>query len=248
MKGFVDLHCHWIAGIDDGARTVDASLAMLRGLKRAGFDTVMATPHMRPGMFDNDRAALVAAYDAMKPHLEGNGDLPTVHLASEHFFDDIVFSRLVSGEGLPYPDLGTLAKRRARRGVLVELAPQAFPHRLHARFFDLAKVGLRPVLAHPERYQPVWKDDRCLDALLDAGAVLLLDVCALAGKYGRSAQNAAEKLLDDEAYEAACSDAHRPEDAEIVEESIERLEQRVGTDEADRLLRRAPAAILGLAG
>lgn len=246
VRGFVDLHCHWIAGIDDGARTADASLAMLRGLKRAGFDTVMATPHMRPGMFDNDRQALGAAFEAMRPHLAGEADLPEVHLASEHFFDDVVFTRLVHGEGLPYPDLGDLAARRARRGILIELPPQAFPQRLQTRLFDLGRAGLRPVLAHPERYQPVWKDDRCLDPLLDAGALLLLDVCALVGKYGRASQKAAESLLDDEAYEAACSDAHRPEDTEIVAQAIEVLEERVGADETDRLLRRAPRALLGL--
>jgi protein-tyrosine phosphatase len=243
VRGFVDLHCHWIAGIDDGARTVEASLAMLRGLKRAGFDTVMATPHMRPGMFENDRPALQAAFDAMTPHLAGVADLPAVHLASEHWFDEVVFGRLVAGEGLPYPALGSATHKR---GVLVELPPNAFPLRIDRRFFDLSRAGLRPVLAHPERYQPVWKDDRCLDPLLDAGACLLLDVCALIGKYGRASQKAAEKLLDDEAYEAACSDAHRPEDAELVEEAIAVLTKRVGPAETERLLGAGPRGILGL--
>ena len=245
VRGFVDLHCHWIAGIDDGAKTVDASLAMLRGLKRAGFDTVMATPHMRPGMFDNDRAALQAAFEKMGPHLHGDAELPAVHLASEHFFDEIVFQRLVQGEGLPYPDVGPIRTAK-RRGVLVELPTQTFPARLDRRFFDLAKAGLRPVLAHPERYQPVWKDDRCLDPLLDAGACLLLDVCALVGKYGRASQKAAEKLLEDEAYEAACSDAHRPEDADVVMEAIAALTKRVGAAEAERLLGAGPRGILGI--
>ncbi len=246
MRGFVDLHCHWIAGIDDGARTVEASLAMLRGLKRAGFDMVVATPHMRPGMFENDRAALQASFDAMTPHLAGQQDLPVVHLASEHFFDEIVFARLVRGEGLPYPDVASSCTPARKRGVLVELPPQAFPAKIERRFFDLAKAGLRPVLAHPERYQPVWKDDACLEPLLDAGACLLLDVCALVGKYGRAAKKAAEKLLDGEAYEAACSDAHRPEDADVTAEAIAVLERRVGAEEADRLLRAGPRGILGI--
>jgi len=249
VRGFVDLHCHWIAGIDDGARTVEASLAMLTGLRRAGLDTVLATPHMRPGMFDHDRAALEAAFAAMQPHLAQAGAqapaLPTVHLASEHWFDDVVFARLTSGAGLPYPWLGAPGTAR-KRGVLVELPPQGFPHRLQARFFDLGRAGLRPVLAHPERYQPVWKDDSCLDPLLDAGACLLLDVCALVGKYGRASQKAAEKLLDDEAYEAACSDAHRPDDTEVVADAIDALERRVGRAETERLLREAPRALLGL--
>lgn len=217
---------------------------MLRGLKRAGFDTVMATPHMRPGMFENDRAALQAAFETMRPHVIGETDLPAVHLASEHFFDEIVFQRLVRGEGLPYPDLTKAAPRK--RGVLVELPTQIFPARLERRFFDLGRAGLRPVLAHPERYQPVWKDDTCLDPLLDAGACLLLDVCALVGKYGRAPQKAAEKLLDEEAYEAACSDAHRPEDTDFVMEAIAALEKRVGTAETERLLGAGPRGILGL--
>lgn len=246
MRGFVDLHCHWIAGIDDGARNVAAGIAMLQGLRRAGFDTVMATPHMRPGMFENDRVALQKAFEAMTPYLAGQPDLPKVFLSSEHWFDEVVFTRLVQGEGLPYPDLGAPGSATRKRGVLVELPPQQFPAKIERRFFDLGRAGLRPVLAHPERYQPVWKDDRCLDPLLDAGACLLLDVCALVGKYGRAAQKAAEKLLDDEAYEAACSDAHRPEDADVTEQAIAVLERMVGVKEAERLLGAGPRGILGM--
>ena len=244
VRGFVDLHSHWIAGIDDGVRTPDAGLELLRGLHRAGFDTVIATPHMRPGMFENDKSALERAFAAMCPHIVDVDGVPDVHLASEHFLDDVVFARLIRGTGLPYPDLAET--RRSRRGVLVELHPNAFPAHLQHRLFDLARAGLRPVIAHPERYQPVWKDDACLDPLLDAGACLLLDVCALVGKYGRAAQRAAEKLLDEEAYEAACSDAHRPEDADVTAEAIAVLEARVGAAETTRLLRDGPRAILGL--
>jgi protein-tyrosine phosphatase len=237
VRGFVDLHCHWIARIDDGARTDEESLAMLRGLHQAGFDTVVATPHMRPGMFDNDRVMLEQAFAAMKPALGAGGKLPAVHLASEHFFDDVVFARVVKGQALPYP---------GGRAVLVELGRGALPMMLAHRFFDVKRAGLVPVLAHPERYEPVQKDDRCLDPLLDAGANLLLDVCSLVGKYGRSAQRAAEKLLTEDAYEAACSDAHRPSDVDAVVRAIERLEKSVGVAEAERLLSAGPRGILGV--
>jgi len=237
VRGFVDLHCHWVAAIDDGAKTPDEGLAMLRALRAAGFDEVVATPHMRPGMFDNDRPGLERAFAAMQPILSGvSGEVPTVHLASEHFFDDVVFGRIVRGEALPYP---------GGKAVLVELGQGAFPARLQHRFFDVKRAGLTPVLAHPERYEPVWKDDACLDPLLDAGAHLLLDVCALVGKYGRAPQRAAEKLLEDDAYEAACSDAHKPKDVEDVVRAIERLEQMVGKPEAMRLLSEGPLGILG---
>jgi protein-tyrosine phosphatase len=197
-------------------------------------------------MFDNDRRDLENAYAAMCPRLAGERELPDTHLASEHWFDDVVFARLTKGDGLPYPWLAK-GPVPGKRGVLVEVNPQGFPAQLANRFFDLGRAGLRPVLAHPERYQPVWKDDRCLDPLLDAGAYLLLDVCALVGKYGRASQKAAEKLLDEDAYEAACSDAHRPADAEAAAQAIAVLERRVGREEAERLLRDGPKKILGLA-
>jgi protein-tyrosine phosphatase len=237
VRGFIDLHCHWISSIDDGARTFDESLSMLRGLHEVGFDSVVATPHMRPGMFDNDRASLERAYGAMRPHLEGQKALPTVHLSSEHFFDDVVFGRLLRGEALPYP---------GNKAVLVEFGHGLFPIRAQHRFFDLCRAGLVPVLAHPERYESVWKDDACLDPLLDAGADLLLDVCALVGKYGRQPQRAAEKLLTENAYEAACSDAHRPADVDKVLRGIERLEELVGASECKRLLSDGPKGILGV--
>jgi protein-tyrosine phosphatase len=238
VRGFVDLHCHWVAGIDDGARTADEGLGMLRGLHGVGFDTVVATPHMRPGMYDNDRTALERAYQAMQRTLEEADPHPTVHLASEHFFDDVVFARLIRGEALPYPGGGA---------VLIEVGPGAFPLRLQQRFFDLRRVGLTPVLAHPERYEPVWNDDACLDPLLDAGAHLLLDVCSLTGKYGRAPQRAAERLIEDEAYEAACSDAHKPSDVEHVDRAIRRLESLVGDAETRRLLGEAPRTLLSAA-
>ncbi|WP_394820486.1 tyrosine-protein phosphatase [Pendulispora albinea] len=239
MRDFIDLHSHWIAHIDDGARSPELGIALLSRLHQAGFSKVIATPHMRPGMFDNDRPALERAYEAMTPHIhearEAKVALPEIGLASEHFFDDIVYRRLVQGQGLPYP--GT-------RVCLIELPPQSFPAFLQARLFDLRRAGLTPVLAHPERYQPVWKDPAVLTPLLDAGTHLQLDLCSLVGKYGRKAQRAAEELLEGEAYEIACSDAHKPDDVDAVVSSIERLESLVGRDERARLLIQGPRTLL----
>ena len=231
--GFIDLHCHWVAGIDDGARTRDEGIAMLQKLRDAGFSQVIATPHMRPGMFENDKPALERAFATMVEALPAG--LPEVSLASEHWFDDVVFGRLKSGVGLPYP---------GGKSVLIELSPQQFPLALPARLLDLRRSGLSPVVAHPERYQAAWKDTESLQPLLDAGACLLLDVCALVGKYGDKPKRTAEKLLEEDAYEAACSDAHRPEDAVVTGRAIERLRALVGEDETDRLMRRGPEAIL----
>lgn len=235
MRGYIDLHSHWVAGVDDGARSPSDGLALLRALFSAGFSKVIATPHMRPGMFNNTRDALVSAYEMTKKTLPAEEGLPEVALASEHFFDDVVLGRLLAGEGLPYP---------GERAVLVEFSPSRFPAHVAHRFFDLMRRRLRPVVAHPERYEPVWDDIASLDPLAEAGAVLLLDVAALVGRYGRTPRRAAERLLDKGYYYAACSDAHSVSDADAAAEGIGALVSLVGREEADFLLIEGPRRIL----
>jgi protein-tyrosine phosphatase len=235
MRGFIDLHSHWVADIDDGVRDVAGSVALLRALREVGFDTVVATPHMRPGMFDNTAEDLRRAYDATTSALATAKGLPERHLSSEHFFDDIVFTRLMEGAALPYPG-GSAA--------LVEFPTRAFPTHVAHRFFDLMCRRVRPVIAHPERYGPVWEDIAILDPLLDGGAVLLLDVAALAGKYGRAPRKAAERLVEAGYYQAACSDAHGVKDVKDVADGIQRLFDQAGAEEATFLLAEGPREIL----
>jgi protein-tyrosine phosphatase len=235
VRGFVDLHCHWIAGIDDGAASPADGVAMLQALHGVGFDTVVATPHMRPGMFDNRREDLVAAYENMQPALAAATGIPKVGLSAEHYFDDVVFERLLSGAALPYP---------GERAVLLEFYGVDFPPVIDARLFDLRRRRLLPVIAHPERYRFLWKSTAALERLVDAGAAALLDIAALVGKYGREPQRCAERLLEEGLYHAACSDAHRASDVDDVNRGMERVISLYGSEELDFLLRDGPTAIL----
>lgn len=235
MGGFIDLHCHWVAGVDDGVKTPSESRSLLEGLRALGFSTVVATPHMRPGMFDNTSEVIRQAYNATRAALREAPGLPELLLSSEHFFDDIVFQRLMTHQALPYP---------GGHAALVEFPNARFPAMVASRFFDLRRRRIRPVLAHPERYEPVWRDPTVLDPLLDGGSVLLLDVAALTGKYGRTPRRAAEKLLELGYYYAACSDAHAPRDVEAVGEGIELLHRLAGDEEARFLLEEGPRNIL----
>ncbi len=235
MTGFIDLHCHWVAGIDDGATTPAESLAMLRGLHRAGFDTVIATPHMRPGLFDNEVADLRSAYESTRLALQADDDLPEVALSSEHYFDDVVFQRLMTGQALPYP---------GDRAVLIEFHSSIIPTRVADRLFDLRRKGLRPVIAHPERCTPVWRRPELMEEMVDRGIVLLMDVGALTGKYGRSARKCAEDLLERGLYYAVSSDAHSLRDVDAVVEGIAKLRRMVGDEEAEFLLIDGPRAVL----
>jgi protein-tyrosine phosphatase len=235
MTGFVDLHCHFVPGIDDGARTTDEGVALLRALKTTGFESVVATPHMRPRMFDNTKAELVAAFAGFEQSVRDLPDLPRISLSSEHYFDDVVWKRLLDGDGLPYP---------GGKAVLLEFYDMDFMPAIAARLFDLRRRKLVPVIAHPERYRCFWESHERLSELVDSGTVALLDVAALVGKYGKEPQRCARQLLDDDLYHAACSDAHRPDDVEDVEAGIAYLAKRYGDDEVERLLVSGPQEIL----
>jgi protein-tyrosine phosphatase len=230
----IDLHCHFLPGIDDGAPTAADGLAMLEGLKALGFERVVATPHMRPGMFDNDKAKLTAAFEMFLPHTRGR-DVPELHLASEHYFDDLIYTRLLNGEALLYP---------GGRAALLEFYEIDFPPIIEQRLFDLRQRRLLPVIAHPERYRKFWDQPEALQRLVDQGIGALLDCMALVGKYGRRPQRAAEELLEAEVYQAACTDLHRPRDLELVAKAIELIRKRFGQEEVDFLFEEGPNAIL----
>jgi protein-tyrosine phosphatase len=235
MTGFVDLHCHWIPGVDDGVESLEDAVALLRSLAALGFERVVATPHMRPGMFDNTAGELREAFQRTQAELEPLAALPVRELSSEHFFDDIVFRRLLEGEGLPYP---------GGAAVLLEFYDSSFPPRVEQLLAQLRQRGLTPVIAHPERYRVIWDRPNVLDRLLDSGAVALLDVAALVGKYGRQPQRCAERLLESGSYHAACSDAHRVRDVAEVARGIELIRLRYGDAEVEALFRSGPLEIL----
>src|SRR6185369_17286367 len=164
MSGYIDLHCHYVPGIDDGAKSAQEGVAMLRGLQGLGFAGVLATPHTRPGMFDNTAATISLAFEQFKSQLPTGEPLPELSVSSEHYFDEVVFQRLLTGQGLPYP---------GGKAVLLEFYQIDFPPMIRHRLFDLRTRGLLPVIAHPERYQCLWRSPDILETLVDSGAAAL---------------------------------------------------------------------------
>lgn len=210
-------------------------MALLARLREVGWATVLATPHMRAGMFDTDRAMLLDAFERARTRVLEDPRLPEIGLACEHHLDDTVFRRLLTGEGIPYP---------GGRTALVELPNERFPLRLADRLFELRCKRIRPILAHPERCRPVWRDIGVLEPLLDGGSVLLLDLGSLSGRYGRQVRRCAEALVDAGFVYAACTDAHRLADVEIAEQGRVRLEELVGREETEFMLADGPRSIV----
>lgn len=234
-KGWVDLHLHYLPSVDDGVRTMDEGLTLCRGLAALGYEQVVATPHIRTAMFENEPIALRAAFAAFEQASAKVEGMPRLGLAAEHFYDDVFWNRFEAGGILPYP---------GGAAVLVELPDSQVPVGLAQRFFHMQVRGVAPVLAHPERYRPLFRRTDAIDDLLEMGLLAQLDLMALVGRYGRAVRKAAERMLDEDVYFIACSDAHRPEDVSQVAEAIERLEDLVGVEERQRLLAENPRRLL----
>lgn len=234
MSDFVDLHLHYVPAVDDGVRTMDETRKMLEGLHALGYVRCVATPHIRSGMFENRKNGLEGGFRAVTEAMAGL-TVPALGLASEHFFDDVFWQLFERREVLPYP---------GENAILIELHPDRWPRGLTERFFQMQVRGLRPMIAHPERYAPLADETDPLDVLLDAGAMTQLDLMSLVGRYGDRPRRVAERMLEEGAYDIACTDAHRPEDVDHVARAIDRLRALVGPDEAHALMSTNPAGVL----
>jgi protein-tyrosine phosphatase len=235
MTGYVDLHCHYLPGVDDGVPDAAQGRALCHALREIGYATVVATPHIRTAMFDNRAPELREVYERFAADTADDTAMPELGLAAEHFCDDVFWDLFERRETLPYP---------GGHAALVEFPADRLPLGLSDRFFRMQVRGVRPVIAHPERYAPLFRKTAPIGPLLDAGALAQLDVMSLVGRYGRTPQRAAERMLQEEVYHLASSDCHRVEHVEIVADAIARLQELVGEDEAQMLLGDNPRALL----
>jgi protein-tyrosine phosphatase len=235
VSGYIDLHLHIIPGIDDGARHMEEARTICRGLKGLGFERLVTTPHIRRGMFENRKPTLAAAFEVFLSELRDEPGMPDLALSAEHHCDDVFLELFQSGELLPYP---------GGHALLIEFANENLPVNFERLAFKLKLKGLTPVIAHPERYVPVFKRTDPIDHLIDQDVLFQLDLMSLVGKYGRSARNAAERMLEEGVYAIAASDCHRSEDLARTEEALRRLEELVGRSEASLLLRENPTNLL----
>jgi protein-tyrosine phosphatase len=235
VPSFIDLHLHYLPGVDDGVTMLADSLTVCRELKAIGYTRLVTTPHIRSGMFENRRAGLMDAFAALQQLVAGDDTLPQLDLSAEHHCDALFLELFEAGELLPYP---------GGHALLIEFPNEALPVAFDRLAFRIARKGLRAIIAHPERYVPLFKRTDAVDHLLDQEVGLQLDLMSLVGKYGRSARKAAERMLEEGAYTIAATDTHRIEDLARVAQAIELLFKLAGDEEANVLLAENPRRLL----
>jgi protein-tyrosine phosphatase len=232
-EGFVDLHSHVLPGVDDGASTLAEAVDIARGLKALGWTCLVGTPHVRPGLFDPADDALLASLRELREALGAGG--PRVLLAGEHYLDADVWQRIADGRGRAYPN---------GRSILVEISTVGpAPARFAEQLFRLRVGGLRPVLAHPERCAAFQSDDELLEELRRAGVAVALDLTSLVGAGGRGSRRVAERMLEHDLVDAACTDIHAAPELPEVEKALQRLRKLGGDELLERLLHTGPLRI-----
>jgi protein-tyrosine phosphatase len=231
--GFVDLHSHVLFGLDDGARDISTSRAMLGALAALGFTEVYATPHQKAGQFMPSRAAIDHAYAAVRGVCAPD---VTLGLAAENMWDDVFYGRMQDG---------TIPSYNGGDAFLVELRPPEMPVGIIEQIFKLRMSGKAVILAHPERYEPLWKDERLVEQLR-AQCAFVCDLAALAGYHGKQQQKMARRFVEEGIACAVTSDAHTVEDVRTAAEGIAWIQKRLGKAGVTRLLDDGPRmALLG---
>jgi protein-tyrosine phosphatase len=237
-----DWHCHLLPGIDDGAATMEESVAMARALSAAGFTTVCCTPHLMKGSYDTSATEIRERTAQLQQRLAAES-IPLKLLAGAEYYLDEYLLQLLQ-DPLPLGDT---------RQILVEISSHAPVEFVKETFYRIKCSGYTPLIAHPERctlLEPkstapgkkgLWsslfnsklktQNSELLDYLREIGCKFQGNLGSFAGVYGDRVRQRALTFLKSELYDCFGSDAHRTEHLEDLlkrgMQSVDRLKLHV---------------------
>jgi protein-tyrosine phosphatase len=232
----IDLHCHMLPGIDDGAPDLQVAIAMARCAVADGITHVACTPHIYPGLYENNRDGILAAIASLREVLQKEGiDITLLEGADTHLTPDLI-------EGIRSRRIPTLNDTRY---LLFEPPHHVAPPRLEDMVFNLLVAGIVPVLTHPERLSWIDTNYPVFARLVHGGTLMQITSGSLTGRFGRRPQYWAQRMLDEGLVHLLATDAHhidrRPP---LLAEGRDAAARRVGELEADNLVTARPQGIL----
>jgi protein-tyrosine phosphatase len=195
----IDFHSHILPYIDDGSKSFDMSIDMLKLAVDEGTEYICATSHFIPGELELDKEAYFEKLSNLK------------HLCS---IKAVNINILPAIELYLHPDLPKLYKEKKiwglnnTRYLLIELPMQQFPLYIEDVLYELRLQGAVPIIAHPERNLRIMKDASLLENLIDQGALAQVNSGSIRGVYGNDIKEFAEKLVERNLIHMVGSDAH----------------------------------------
>ena len=221
-----DVHCHILPGIDDGAKSFDESLVLLRKAEAAGITDIILTPHyIRGSVYNADNVRKWELFTHLRELAAAAGLSVRLYLGNEIYIDGRVPGMLgkYTGDAGSAEDLYELSTLNSTKYVLVEFPVQMEDKSAKDTLFSLVSKGLVPVIAHPERYYYVQNDPSKVDEWLAMGCLLQGDYLALTGKYGKLAEKTLKKLLFADKIFCLASDVHHGTDEYNLEAARKKL-------------------------
>ena len=229
----VDLHSHFLPGVDDGAQTLEESLEMLHLAAASGTTDIVATPHAN-SEFTFDPAVIEQLFRDLAGKTAG---LISLHKGCDFHLN---FDNLM--DALDSPAKYTV---NGGRYLMVELPDLVSLSAMQTALSRLLNVRIIPVITHPERNPSVQPRLKELEAWVRSGCLLQVTGQSLLGRFGSSAQRAGESLLNSDLVHFIASDAHdcndRPPD---LSKAYQLVLDRWGKERADALFVSNPSAVI----
>jgi protein-tyrosine phosphatase len=232
----IDLHTHLLPGVDDGAKTVDEAVAMVRVARENGIAAMVATPHRNAWSYWADRS---------------DGERRLADVVDACARAGLTVRLALGSEAYMAPDLVEQVRRgqvwtiNGGRYLLVEWPYEQYPPYSEQVLFDLQIKGLCPIVAHPERYRVVRRDVAVLAPLVERGMVVQVTASGLLGKDGPEVQRIAETLLVRNLAHLLASDAHGPtRRPPLLRAARERASELVGEARAQAMVQDGPEQVL----
>jgi protein-tyrosine phosphatase len=198
LTRMVDIHCHVLPETDDGAISLDESVAMCRTAAADGIKTIVATPHMFNGKYDAPDSETINRKIAMV--MEGCDACVTIVPGGEVRYGYEIFQEL--------GDPGARIRINGGSYMLLEFPFSSMPPNVEMTIFQILQAGVIPVIAHPERNRKLQETPSILGNLIERGAFAQLDAASLIGNFGRDAQQAAKRIIEAGLAHFIATDAH----------------------------------------
>jgi protein-tyrosine phosphatase len=197
----IDLHCHLLPGVDDGAQSLAEAVAMCRLAAGDGCEAMVATPHQRRGEWWNSDRERLAGLAAELQEAVGPGF--RVYLGGEIRVDGELLDEVEK-----LPDGGGVLPLAGSRYLLIEFGPIGTPAESVHLIHELTVAGWRPVIAHPEFIPWLAPDVDLVALLVSRGALTQVTAMSLTGDFGHRPQNDAVALLEAGLVHFVASDSH----------------------------------------
>lgn len=198
----IDLHCHILPGIDDGASDLAESLALLRLAVADGITHMVATPHINPGYFDNTPHTIAAAL-AQLQQAAAAADIPIQLSAAAEVRVTADLMLAVAQQQLPM-----LGEWQQQQVLLLEFPHSHIPPGSDKLVKWLLQRNIRPMIAHPERNRDVQADVSVLNPFIRAGCLFQLTASSVLGDLGERHQACALQLLEQRIFTIMATDCH----------------------------------------